>query len=57
LNNNGLLLSTIELPSKDIKWEEKIIYLKEQLGRCENQSRYYHRELMKYYKLLYDAGV
>jgi len=62
LFNNGVLLSAIELSSKDIKrsnieWEEKVVRLKEQLGRCENQSRNYYRELMKYHKLLYDAGL
>jgi uncharacterized membrane protein len=63
LNNDVLL------PSKDIQsridllehvnneWQEKFIRLKEQMGRCENQSRIYYRDLMKYYKLLYDAGL
>jgi len=50
--------STVSLlQCSNIEWQEKIARLKEQLGRCERQSRNYYRDLMKYRKLLYDAGL
>ncbi|CAF1077570.1 unnamed protein product [Rotaria sordida] len=67
--NNDILLSTTELSSKNIKstieplhhsnieWREKFSRLKEKYYRCEYQSRNYYRKLIKYYKLLYDAGL
>lgn len=53
----NVILSTNQLSlDTNIKWEKKIICLTEQLGHCEKQSKYYYRELIKYQKLLYDAG-
>ncbi|CAF2464780.1 unnamed protein product [Rotaria sp. Silwood2] len=67
--HNGMSSTSIELPTKNIKstiallersnieWQTKLARLTEQLGRSENQSRNYHRELTKYQKILYEAGL
>ncbi|CAF0739616.1 unnamed protein product [Rotaria sp. Silwood1] len=67
--HNGMLSTSIELPTKNIKstiallersnieWQTKLARLTEQLGRSENQSRNYHRELIKYQNVLYEAGL
>lgn len=49
--------STIALLERaNIEWQTKLARLTEQLGRSESQSRNSQRELIKYQKLLYDAG-
>jgi hypothetical protein len=67
--HNNLSTMGIELPSKNIKstiailersnieWQTKLARLTEQLGRSESQSRNHQRELIKYQKLLYEAGL
>ncbi|CAF0757918.1 unnamed protein product [Rotaria sordida] len=67
--HNDMSSTNIELPTKNIKstiallersnieWQTKLARLTEQLGRSENQSRNYHRELTKYQKILYEAGL
>jgi hypothetical protein len=54
MNINVPLSTSMECSTH--QWEEKIVRLKEQLNRSENQSRNYYRKLMKCHKLLYDAG-
>ncbi|CAF4295089.1 unnamed protein product [Rotaria socialis] len=67
--HNGLSSIGTEYPTKNIKstiallehsnieWQTKLARLTEQLGRSEHQSRNYHRELNKYQKMLYEAGL
>ncbi|CAF1983551.1 unnamed protein product [Rotaria magnacalcarata] len=67
--HNGLSSIGMEYPTKNIKstiallersnieWQTKLARLTEQLGRSEHQSRNYHRELNKYQKMLYEAGL
>ena len=50
--------STIALLERsNIEWQTKLARLTEQLGRSESQSRNYQRDLARYQKLLYEAGL
>ncbi|CAF1017675.1 unnamed protein product [Adineta ricciae] len=50
--------STIALLERsNIEWQTKLARLTEQLGRSESQSRNHQRDLARYQKLLYEAGL
>ncbi|CAF0728447.1 unnamed protein product [Adineta ricciae] len=50
--------STIALLERsNIEWQTKLARLTEQLGRSETQSRNHQRDLVRYKKLLYEAGL